>query len=148
MIYFLFALCIFGLDLFIKKQIEAQDESIFPIRLEGGFVLEKHHNHGFVLNRFDQHPKLVRIVSCLTFFPVFFWALWLFSKKTGELGRLGAACLIGGAASNFWDRIFRGYVVDYLRLPVKKIRNIIFNIADFFIFLGGAICAIYEIFSK
>lgn len=148
MICLFFALFIFALDLFIKKQIEAQDDTVFPIRLEGGFVLEKYHNHGFMLNRFEKHPKLVRIVCCLIFLPVFAWSFRLCCKKNGELRKFGAACLIGGAASNLWDRIFRGYVVDYLRLPIKKIRSVIFNIADFFIFLGGAITVVYSFFTK
>lgn len=153
MIYLFFALCIFAFDLFIKKQIEALDYTVFPVRLEGGFVLEKHHNYGFVLNRLDHHPKLVRIVSFMTFVPLLVWSVRLFSKKTGSLGKLGASCLIGGAASNLYDRFFRGYVVDYLRLPAlrgigKKIRNIIFNIADLFLFLGAALTAIYGFFTK
>lgn len=158
MIYLFLAFCICSLDLFMKKQIEAQEDAAFPIHLEGGFTLEKHHNYGFALNRFDRHPKLVKAVSCFAFFPFLVWTVRLFAKKSGDLGKLGAAFLIGGAASNLHDRFFRGYVVDYLRLPnragkksfrhIRKIRNIIFNIADFFIFLGGILTAIYGIFSK
>lgn len=148
MICLFFALFVFGSDLFIKKQIEALDDAVFPIRLEDGCVLEKHHNHGFMLNRFDKHPKLVSIICCLTFFPVFVWMLHLCFKKTGSLEKFGAACIAGGAASNLWDRIYRGYVVDYLRLPIKKIRNVIFNLADFSIFLGGAITAVCGFLAK
>ncbi len=165
MVYLLFAVCIFSLDLFFKKQIEAKDDTAFPIHLKGGITLEKHHNHGFIFNRLDHHPKFVRVVSCLTALPLIIWALWLFTKKdsdlpdllpvAGPMGKLGAAFLLGGAVSNLYDRLSRGYVVDYLRLccrafprGLKKIRNIIFNIADFFIFTGSILSAIYSFFIK
>ena len=154
MIYLLFALCIFGLDLFIKKRIEALEEAAFPIRLAGGFTLKRHHNYGFALNRLDHCPKLVRWVCFLIFLPLFLWSVRMFFKKGNDssgacqvTGKLGAAFLLGGAASNLYDRFSRGYVVDYLKLPGqrKKIRNIIFNIADFFILVGGILTAVYGI---
>ena len=174
MIYLLFAFCILAAEFSIKRRIEAMDEAAFPIRLAGGFVLEKHHNYGFMLNRLDRHPKLVRISCLLVFLPLLAWSLRMFFKKesasSGDFfGKLGGACLAGGAASNLYDRFSRGYVVDYLRLPnragarpaccfdsklphaglrIKKIRNVIFNIADFFIFLGGAFTAVYGFFTK
>ncbi|MCI9067513.1 MAG: signal peptidase II [Lachnospiraceae bacterium] len=155
MICLFFALCILGLDLFVKKQIEAREDAAFPVVLAGGFILEKHHNYGFMLNRLDRHPKLVRIVSLLTFLPLLGWFLWLLVKKDSGAARFGAACLAGGAASNLYDRLSRGYVVDYLRLPMKKgghmrqkIRHVIFNIADLFIFLGGAFTALYSLLKK
>ncbi len=158
MIYLLFALCILGLDLFVKKRVETLEDAAFPLVLAGGFTLEKHHNYGFVLNRFDRHPKLVRFICLLIFLPLFFRSLRAFLEKEPSapgkaLGRFGAACLVGGAASNLYDRFFRGYVVDYLRVPdrfrcMKKIRHVIFNIADFFIFLGGICTAIYGLFTE
>ena len=153
MICLFFAICIFSLDLFIKKQVEAQNDAVFPIRLKGGVLLEKHHNYGFMLNRFDRHPKVVRIICCLTAIPLFLWFLRLLTKKSGNLERFGIACLAGGAASNLYDRFFRGYVVDYLRMPAlfrkrKKIRHIIFNIADFFLLIGAVLTAIYSFFTK
>ncbi len=148
MIFLVFALCILVADLFIKKQIEKRDESAFPVPLPGGFILEKHHNQGFMLNRLDRHPMLVRIISCLVFFPFLGWFLWLLAKKDGNPEKWGAAFLVGGSASNLCDRLFRGYVIDYLRIPIKKIRNVIFNIADFFIFLGGAWTAVCTFLAK
>lgn len=148
MVYIIFAVFIFGLDIFIKNRIEARKDEEFPIRLDNGICLEKHHNHGFILNKLDDRPELVKLASILMLFPLLFWALWLFIKKAGSLGKTGAAFLLGGSASNIYDRLVRGYVVDYLRFPIKKIRHIIFNIADFFIFIGAFLSAVYEFFSK
>lgn len=148
MIYCILASCIVGADLYFKRQIEVRPDTAFPIHLKGGVRLEKHHNRGFLLNRLEDHPGLVRIVSVMTLLPLIFWFFHLIIKKAGALEKLGAACLLGGAVSNVQDRLIRGYVVDYLRLPIKKIRNIIFNIADFFLFLGALLTAVSAFFSK
>ncbi|MCD2492123.1 signal peptidase II [Lacrimispora sp. NSJ-141] len=148
MVYLILAAFIFGLDLFLKNRIEARQDDAFPVRLDNGISLEKHHNRGFLLNKLEDKPELVKKISVLTLIPLFLWFLWLFVKKAGSLGKIGASFLLGGAASNLYDRLFRGYVVDYIRLPIKKIRHIIFNIADFFLFLGAALSAVYGLFSK
>lgn len=148
MAYILLAVFIFVLDVFMKNRIEARDKENFPVRLDNGISLEKHHNKGFILNKMDHKPELVKLLSVITVIPLLIWAVWLFVKKAGALGKTGAAFLLGGAASNIYDRLTRGYVVDYIRLPIKKIRHIIFNIADFFIFIGAALSAVYGLFKK
>lgn len=61
--------------------------------------------------------------------------LEVFFKQGKQLFSLGMALILGGGASNLFDRVKRGYVVDYLGLP--KIKNIVFNLSDLFIFLGS-----------
>jgi signal peptidase II len=63
----------------------------------------------------------------------------------------GAACLplvalvlvTAGAVGNYLDRVFRGYVVDFVHLKHWPV----FNIADVYITVGGAFLA-WAIFSK
>ena len=108
MVYLILAAFIFGLDQFLKNRIEAQQDDAFPIRLDNGIRLEKHHNRGFLLNKLEDKPELVKKVSVLTLIPLLLWTLWLFAKKAGSLGKVGASFLLGGAASNLCDRLFRG----------------------------------------
>ena len=44
--------------------------------------------------------------------------------------------IIGGAMGNLIDRIFRGYVVDFISFIIFNKEMAIFNIADIFIFIG------------
>lgn len=44
--------------------------------------------------------------------------------------------IIGGALGNLIDRIFRGYVVDFISFIIFNKEMAIFNIADIFIFIG------------
>ena len=59
--------------------------------------------------------------------------------------KLGLSLLLGGALSNLIDRYQRGYVVDYFSFNFgKRLKHIIFNIADMFVFLGGILLVIEE----
>lgn len=50
--------------------------------------------------------------------------------------------IFGGALSNMWDRIFLGYVVDYLEFKISPAVNIpVFNIADSCITIGAGLLA-------
>lgn len=46
--------------------------------------------------------------------------------------RTGLSLLLGGALGNFWDRLFSGYVIDFVDLRFWPV----FNIADIAIVLG------------
>ena len=39
--------------------------------------------------------------------------------------------------SNIFDRFTRGYVVDYIRIKVKGLDKVIFNLGDIFILVGS-----------
>ena len=62
----------------------------------------------------------------------------------GRFGRLAAAFIVGGALGNLADRLCRGYVVDLF--DFRLIHFAIFNVADIFITIGGAMLAVYFIF--
>lgn len=154
MIYLFLAALIFCIDEAFKNRIEKKPGPEFPASLKHGICLEKHHNYGFPLNKNDDKPWLVQLISVLVMIPLTIWAAWLFFTRGGKkggiftrlMGKLGASFLLGGAASNLYDRLNRGYVVDYIRFPncrIKKIRHIIFNIADFFLFMGAALSVLY-----
>lgn len=68
-------------------------------------------------------------------------------KDITKITKLLVSFIIAGGTSNLIDRIFRGYVVDYI--DINKIINYpIFNIADISIVLGCAllgVCALRKI---
>ena len=57
---------------------------------------------------------------------------------------IGYFFLIGGIIGNLIDRIFLGYVIDFIGINIFNYSFPIFNIADIFIVLG----AIFVIFEK
>ena len=66
-------------------------------------------------------------------------------QKKDFLLMAGFSLIILGGLSNFFDRIFFGYVIDWIRIFVLPIS--IFNIADLMI-IGGIIILIGKFFKK
>lgn len=48
-------------------------------------------------------------------------------------------CILGGAVSNLYDRMIRHYVVDYFSIQCGKLKKVVFNLGDIFVFLGSGI---------
>ena len=71
--------------------------------------------------------------------------LWVPAPPSARLC-MGGALMIGGASSNVCDHLTRGYVVDYLKFALKPLRNVVFNISDFCIFIGSFLILIGAFF--
>ncbi|QCI24247.1 signal peptidase II [Buchnera aphidicola (Muscaphis stroyani)] len=54
--------------------------------------------------------------------------------------------IISGAIGNLSDRIFRGFVIDFIDLHIKNFHFPTFNIADFSIFIGAIVIGIRHYF--
>ena len=69
-----------------------------------------------------------------------------FLKHNNKLSRLALSFLIAGALGNFIDRLFRGYVVDFLDFYPFGYDFPIFNVADICVNIGVALLFIFIIF--
>lgn len=113
----------------------------------GNIRIETYHNYGAFLNTGEKKPFLVKICSILLTLGVLILFILTFTKWGNRELRTGLALLLGGAFSNTYDRIKRGYVVDYVSFPrlPRKLRNIVFNISDFCILMGTCLIVIKQI---
>lgn len=94
------------------------------------FKLVKNFNfYFFSVNQF----LLTAVIGVIILF------LLLLLLKTKDIGLL---LIILGGASNFFDRIYYGYVVDWIRVFVFPLS--VFNIADLMI-IGGILCLIFPL---
>ena len=67
-------------------------------------------------------------------------AAWLYRlKKTQFFMPLSLSLILGGAIGNLIDRIFLGYIIDFIDIFYKSYHWPVFNIADASITLGVAI---------
>ena len=129
---------IFATDQYCKNRVEQMPGEELPRSLEPlPVILRRSHNKGMFMNLLDKWPKASAAISCAALAAaavLYLPAAW---KNSGRfLEKTGAALILGGALSNVWDRLKRGYVVDYISFPLKPIRHIVFNIGDFAIFSG------------
>jgi signal peptidase II len=58
---------------------------------------------------------------------------------------LGLTLFVAGGASNWLDRLIRGFVIDFLNIGVGPVRTGIFNVADVAIMTGAALMLLAEI---
>ena len=129
-----------ALDLFIKDEIEREGEEEFPRDLPGtkGLIrLHKSYNSGFPFG-FLKEPLAVTSAAA--------GALGAFMTKKGCLAqKIGLSMVLGGAISNLYDRLVKGYVVDYFSIEFKRLKKVIFNLGDIFVFLGSLVFLIGEL---
>lgn len=150
MVYIMIVLAICGVDLAIKYWIE--NKRTFSDKtelLKGAIVIEKSHNKGACMNFMEKRPNYVLGVTGIMLGILIACFALVIPKKRKSLFKVATAFIVGGASGNFFDRMHRGYVVDYLNFPkIKKIKNIDFNISDIFIFIGSVIVLLLELFTK
>lgn len=112
--------------------------------LGGRLYLTKYHNYGAFLNLGEKRPEFVKGISlglCLACTMIYVLTL---GTKGKTLLKTGLSLLLGGAFSNTYDRMIKGYVVDYFGFNVKneKLKNIVFNLSDFCIMIGAVIAVV------
>ncbi len=148
MIYILIVLTIVIGEYFIKDHIETKKElgerqEIF----QGRILIRKHHNEGAFLNFLEEKKEMLKTISGVLLVLISLLFLIVLPMKGKKLFKLGLALTLGGAISNVTDRVKRGYVVDYFSFNCKKLKSIIFNLADMAIFLGSALMLLASLFS-
>ena len=76
------------------------------------------------------------IIIIITLFVITYIIKELISKKSNNLFILSSILILSGAFGNLIDRVFRGYVIDFISFTLLKREMAIFNIADMFITFG------------
>ena len=142
MFFFLIILFIIIGEFYLKNQMEGRLSHSSNIScFQGKILLRKYHNKGAFLNIFEKKTKFLHFISIL--FTLIISLLFLFTlfQKGNFILKLGLSLLLGGAFSNTYDRLSRGYVIDYFsfKTPFPKLNKIVFNISDFCIMIGSLI---------
>ena len=140
-----------AIDLYCKSWIESHLRKGDKEKLGKGPVeIRRVHNKGFAMNTMEDKSWLVKIVSVVVCLVAGIWAVFIWKEEACIVKRLAATFLFAGAISNTYDRLKRGYVVDYIGIETKnkKINRITFNLADLYIFIGAVGYAFADVFGK
>ena len=131
-LYFIFiSLLICLLDQLSKYFISIDYKSIVKTDLII-FTIDYVKNFGAAFNIFSGSRSFLSTVSILISFILIYFILKNNINKTIEL--LSYSFILGGTLGNGIDRIFKGYVVDFINL--NFINFPIFNLADIAINIG------------
>ncbi|MCC2254351.1 signal peptidase II [Ruminococcus sp. CLA-AA-H200] len=140
----------FAADQIMKSYAEQNMEKNEERTLTDRIVLRRVHNRGMCLNILSDRPRIVRGLSAAAAGVVTVMYASACVRKKGICRRAGLSLLTAGAWSNTFDRLARGYVVDYIGFQTKneKISGITYNLGDFFIAAGSALLVISELRKK
>ena len=140
---------IVGIEWFLKAHFDKKLKFGETIEIgKGKIILKKYYNKGAALDSFETYPKQLLLVTGGMIGVI----LYLWKKAIGMQGeyvrKIAFSLLLGGAISNLLDRLTKHYVVDYFSFSWKKIRHIVFNIADFCVFIGSFLFLIASLKEK
>ncbi len=108
--------------------------------IPGFFQLVHIHNRGAIFGFFNQSGnQLVYFVLTLASLTALGLVIYYFYKTPADekILRLSLSLILAGALGNFFDRVFRGYVIDFLDLSLKGRHWPSFNVADSCISIGA-----------
>ncbi len=118
---------------FVLDQLtKAKAENVFldsSVNLLGGILsLTYVQNRGGAFSILEGKRIFFIIVSII----LILFLCYMIFKSTSNLYRLSFSLIVGGAMGNLFDRVAKGYVVDFIDIKVIPV----FNLADFFITCG------------
>ena len=139
-VFFFTALPLVAADQLSKFWIRSNlaiGESLFEIEF---FRFIRVHNTGAAFGLFQGQSFLLTIialvgVAVLVLYAIFFHRTLLFLNN--RLGKLALGLVLGGTVGNLIDRIYLGYVTDFIDVGIWPT----FNIADSAIVVGSIIIA-------
>lgn len=91
------------------------------------------HNDGAAWGIFSNQQLIIIVGTIISFFVIY---KFIFSFKQNTRNNIAFGLILGGLAGNLCDRIFLGYVRDFLDFIIFKYDFPVFNIADIGIVIG------------
>jgi signal peptidase II len=133
-----------ALDQWIKYWVETHMAMHERIDLVPMLALFRTHNTGIAFSLLADFGSvgLVAMTALVTLFVLY---LATKSEPHQRWARLGFALIIGGAIGNLIDRVWLGYVVDYVLFHLPNWSFAVFNLADAFITVGAGLVIVEEI---
>ena len=105
-------------------------------------------NTGIAFSLFDDYGPWGRwFISSLVALILFYLAkIILTEKNLNSYESLALVLIFCGGAGNLIDRVFFGYVVDFIHVFYQNYSFYVFNFADSYITIGATLYLIYIIF--
>lgn len=102
------------------------------------------HNYGGAYSIFSSHTLILTIFSSIMIVGIVVFDIFYTDARNNKLYTISIAMILGGAIGNLIDRVFLGYVRDFLEL--RFIDFPIFNVADIMLTVGCVLFAIFILF--
>lgn len=109
--------------------------------IDGFFYITNCHNEGAAFSLFSGNVLFLIFITLIVLFLIY---RTINKKNVNKIGILAYGLLLGGILGNLYDRIFYGYVIDYLDFVIFKFNFAIFNLADAAIVIGAILLIVFE----
>lgn len=138
----LIGVLIFLIDRIIKIIISSSFElNVRNEVIDEFFYITNCHNEGAAFSLFSGSTLFLILI---TLFVIFFIYKSLNKKDISSIQKISYGILLGGILGNLYDRVFLGYVIDYLDFVIFKFDFAIFNFADICILMGTLMVIFFE----
>lgn len=147
MLSILLILLTFFIDRYFKKYIKENLDRKSTYKLNKNIDFLYTENHGMAFNLFDKYNimNLLIIISIILLIALIYFLIKNYIILN-IIEKISYAIIIGGGIGNLFDRIFNGFVIDFIKIKTKKYSLPIMNFADIFIFSGCVFLIIYSFF--
>ncbi len=138
------------LDLVFKSAVDTEPDENFPREMPhtgGRIKIFKKHNPGFAMGFLREFPEAVKLIHAFMCAAIMGRLQFMSKLKGRRIEKAGLAVALGGALSNLSDRLFRGYVVDYICINKGFLKKLVVNIGDIAIVAGGVTAAVGSLLS-
>ena len=139
------AIAAFFADFGSKRYIErTRREGETEERLGGRIRIQRLSNAGTAGGHFRERTAVILAVTTAASLVTLIRFLVMLPKKGAALTKAGLALMTAGALGNLNDRWTRGTVTDFIRFrtPFAHLSRLVFNLADFFLFVGSIFCVL------
>ena len=149
--YFIIAIVIITVDLYTKHYANTHLNFAQPYEVTSFFNLTLLYNHGaafsFLSN--DQTSWQLIMFACISLIAAVVLIVMIIRQPTtAKLNLISFSMILGGALGNFYDRAFRGFVIDFLDFHISDYHWPAFNVADSAITCGVTLLIIASFFTK
>lgn len=132
------SLILIGLDQTIKMIITMNLELDSSIKIiDNFFSLSNVHNYGAAWSILNDQIYILIIIAFVALIVIY--QIFIKNKLLSKFDIILLAMLISGIIGNLIDRIFRGYVIDYLDFNIFGYNFPVFNLADSLIVISAFI---------
>ena len=99
-------------------------------------------NTGIAFSLFSSSDQTIKIILIMVTFLALLFLGNEFRNAQSSTYKYALILIISGGFGNFFERIIRGAVTDFLHLRIEKFSFFVFNLADLFITLGAIVITI------
>lgn len=99
-------------------------------------------NTGAAFSILSEHTWILSIISVAFCIGIVLW--FIVKKPESKLLKIAATLIFAGALGNAIDRVFLGYVIDFIETAFMNFP--VFNVADILVCVGAGLFLVYELF--